>query len=272
MLGAIAGDVIGSAYEWHNMKTTEFELFSRESRFTDDTVMTVAVADSILNRQTFSNPLTESIEVKKAYACKFREYGRKYPDAGYGQMFNNWVKSETIGPYGSFGNGSAMRVSPMGFAFNSMEEVLREAKRSAVVTHNHSEGVKGAQAVASAIFMSRTGESKEKVKIFIEKKFGYDLGKSLDDIRPNYRFDSSCKGSVPQAIIAFLESESYEDAVRKAISIGGDSDTIACIAGGIAQAYYKEIPADIVDRVRLLLDSGLKRVMDEFNKKFEVKH
>lgn len=272
MLGAIAGDVIGSVYEWHNVKTTEFELFSRESRFTDDTVMTVAVADSILNRPISSNPLTESMEVKKVYACKFREYGRKYPDAGYGNMFKNWVKSETIGPYGSFGNGSAMRVSPIGFAFDSMEEVLREAKRSAEVTHNHKEGIKGAQAVASAVFMSRSGESKQKIKNFIEKSFGYDLSRKLDDIRPDYRFDSSCKGSVPQAIIAFLESESYEDAVRKAISIGGDSDTIACIAGGIAQAYYKEIPSYIVDRVRLLLDSGLKRVMDEFNKKFGVEY
>ncbi len=173
-------------------------------------------------------------------------------------------------PYKSFGNGSAMRVSPIGFAFDSLEDVLKEAKRSAVVTHNHREGIKGAQAVASAVFLARTGGNKKQIKDFIEKKFRYNLSQRLDDIRPNYKFDSSCQGSVPQAIIAFLESENFEDAIRKAISIGGDSDTIACIAGGIAQAYYKEIPGFIVDRVRFILDSGLKRTLDKFNERFNV--
>ncbi|HEX9063360.1 MAG TPA: ADP-ribosylglycohydrolase family protein [Clostridia bacterium] len=270
MFGAIAGDVIGSVFEWHNVKTTEFELFSRESHYTDDTVMTVAVADAILNKEIFKNPLVEFFEAKKVYAYKYREYGRKYPYAGYGEMFNKWLVSTTLTPYRSFGNGSAMRVSPIGFAFDSMEEVLKEAKRSAVVTHNHRQGIKGAQAVASTVFMARIGESKPKIKTFIEKKFGYNLSRRLDDIRPDYKFDSSCRGSVPEAIIAFLESESYEDSIRKAISLGGDSDTIACITGGISQAYYKEMPKYIVDRVRLLLDSGHKRIIGKFNLEFKV--
>jgi ADP-ribosylglycohydrolase len=163
-----------------------------------------------------------------------------------------------------------MRVSPIGFAFDTLEDVLKESKRSAIVTHNHREGVKGAQAVAGAVFLARTGSNKKQIKEFIEKKFRYNLNQRLDDIRPNYRFDSSCQGSVPQAIIAFLEAESFEDTIRKAISIGGDSDTIACIAGGIAQAYYREIPGFIVDRVRLILDSGLKRVLDNFNDKYGI--
>lgn len=216
------------------------------------------------------NFIIDSIESKKTYAYKLREYGKKYPDAGYGQMFNEWLSSQELKPYKSYGNGSAMRVSPIGFAFDSLEDVLKEAKRSAVVTHNHREGIKGAQAVASAVFLARTGSIKNPIKDFIEKKFRYNLSQRLDDIRPNYKFDSSCQGSVPQAIIAFLESESFEDAIRKAISIGGDSDTIACIAGGIAQAYYKEIPGFIVDRARLILDSGLKRILDSFNERFNV--
>ncbi len=270
MLGAIIGDVIGSTFEWHNVKSVDFELFSSQSRFTDDTVMTIAIADAILNKEQHKNFIADSIQAKKTYAYKLREYGKKYPDAGYGHMFNEWLSSRELKPYNSYGNGSAMRVSPVGFAFNSLEEVLKEAKRSAVVTHNHREGVKGAQAVASAVFLARSGTSKEEIKGYIEKKFKYNLRQRLEDIRPDYKFDSSCQGSVPQAIIAFLESESFEDAIRKAISIGGDSDTIACIAGGIAQAYYKEMPGFIVDRVRLILDSGLKRVLDSFNVQFNI--
>jgi ADP-ribosylglycohydrolase len=270
MLGAIVGDVIGSTFEWHNVKSVDFQLFSSQSRFTDDTVMTIAIADAILNKERHKNFITDSIEAKKTYAYKLREYGKKYPDAGYGQMFNEWLLSQELKPYNSFGNGSAMRVSPIGFAFDSLEDVLKEAKRSAVVTHNHREGIKGAQAVASAVFLARTGSNKKQIKHFIEKKFRYNLSQRLDDIRPNYKFDSSCQGSVPQAIIAFLESESFEDSIRKAISIGGDSDTIACIAGGIAQAYYKEIPGLIVDRVRFILDSGLKRILYSFNERFNV--
>lgn len=270
MLGAIVGDIIGSRFEWNNVKTVDFELFNSTSRFTDDTVMTIAIADAILNREHYKNFFTDAIESKKAYAYKLKEYGKKYPNVGYGRMFEQWLLSEELKPYNSFGNGSAMRVSPIGFAFDTLEEVLKEAERSAIVTHNHSEGIKGAQAVAGAIFLARTGSSKKEIKDFIEKKFGYNLNQRLDDIRPDYKFDSSCQGSVPQAIIAFLESENFEDTIRKAISVGGDSDTIACIAGGIAQAYYGEIPGFIVDRVRLILDSGLKRVLDSFNDKYGI--
>lgn len=270
MFGAIAGDIIGSVFEWHNVKSVDFELFSRESRYTDDTVMTIAVADAILNKESSKTFLADFVQSKKTYAYKLREYGKKYPDAGYGQMFNEWLSSQELKPYNSYGNGSAMRVSPIGFAFNSIEQVLKEAKRSAIVTHNHREGIKGAQAVASAVFLARTGSGKKEIKEFVEKKFRYNLNLRLDDIRPNYNFDSSCQGSVPQAMIAFLESYNFEDAIRKAISIGGDSDTIACITGGIAHAFYKEIPAYIADKVRFILDSGLKRVLDNFNDKYNI--
>ncbi len=164
-----------------------------------------------------------------------------------------------------------MRVSPVGFAFDSLEEVLQEARLSAVVTHNHREGIRGAQAIASAIYLARIGQGKKDIREFVERRFGYDLSRRLDDIRPSYKFDSSCQGSVPQAIIAFLESSDFEDAVRKAISLGGDSDTIACMAGGIAQAYYGEIPSHIVTQVRLVLDWGLKQVIDSFNAKYELR-
>lgn len=254
MIGAIAGDVIGSAYEFNNTKTTDFELFTADSAFTDDTVMTVAVADCILNG--------------KDYTTTFKEYGRKYPHAGYGGMFRRWLNSANSQPYNSYGNGSAMRVSPVGFAFASLEDVLTEAKRSAEVTHNHPEGIKGAQAVAAAIFLARQQEDKLKIKDYIEKTFGYNLHQSIEEIRPGYRFDETCQGSVPQAIVAFLESESFEDAVGKSVSLGGDSDTIACIAGGIAQAYYGQVPSGIVDAVRKRLDSELLAIIDRFNQKY----
>jgi ADP-ribosylglycohydrolase len=254
MIGAIAGDVIGSAFEWNNVKTTDFELFTDGSTFTDDTVLTVAVADCILSG--------------KGYAKAFKEYGREYPDAGYGGRFSEWLRMSTSLPYNSFGNGSAMRVSPVGFAFGSLEEVLEEAKRSAEVTHNHPEGIKGSQAVASAIFMAREGSTKEKIRRYIEDAFHYDLSRTLSEIRPAYTFDETCQGSVPEAIIAFLESDDYEDAIRKAISIGGDSDTIACMTGGIAQAYFKRIPDEIIRRVREVLPPELLRIVDLFSDKY----
>jgi len=254
MIGAIAGDVIGSVYEFFNVKTTDFPLFQNESSFTDDTVMTIAVADHILNG--------------KGYVYVFKHWGNKYPEAGYGGNFARWLFSEDTRPYNSWGNGSAMRVSPVGFAYKSMETVLEEAKRSAEVTHNHPEGIKGAQATASAIFLARQANSKEDIKKYIEDKFGYNLNRSLDKIRPTYNFDVSCQGSVPEAIIAFLESDSFEDAIRKAISIGGDSDTIACITGGIAQAYYKEIPSHILDDVKKRLTPELLLIVEEFEWRF----
>lgn len=254
MLGAIAGDVIGSVYEWHNIKTTDFPLFTSDSSFTDDSVLTVAVADCILHGT--------------GYARAFKEYFRRYPGAGYGGMFTGWAHSENAEPYNSWGNGSAMRVSPVGFAFEGIDEVLSQARRSAEVTHNHPEGIKGAQATASAIFLARTGKSKDEIREYIEESFSYDLGEPLDEIREYYSFDVSCQGSVPQAIIAFLESADYEDAIRKAISIGGDSDTIACITGGIAQAFYGGLPAWIAEETMARLDDHLRSVVIEFNDRF----
>lgn len=254
MFGAIAGDIIGSAYEWHYTKSPDFELFTPQSTPTDDTVLTIAVADCILHG--------------KDYAATLKEYGRRYPGAGYGGMFLKWLGSNSLTPYNSFGNGSAMRVSPVGFAFSSLDTVSREAEKSAAVTHNHPEGIKGAQAIATSIFLAKSGESKERIRNYIEKSYGYNLQQTIDEIRPSYRFDETCQGSVPQAIIAFLESNSYEDAVRKAVSLGGDSDTLACMTGGIAQAYYGQIPDYIAKKVREILNPEMLEVVALFNDKY----
>lgn len=256
MIGAIAGDIIGSPYEFINIKRTVFNLFSPHSMFTDDSVLTIAIVDSILTGKSYSKSL--------------KEYGIKYPHVGYGVLFNRWLKQEDSVPYNSFGNGSAMRVSPIGFAFNILEEVLEEAKKSAEVTHNHPEGIKGAQAVAAAIFLARNFENKSNIKRFIEHKFGYNLTQRLESIRQSYVFNETCQGTVPQAIIAFLESEDYEDAIRKAVSLGGDSDTLACITGGIAQAYYKYIPSSIVSNVSKLLPSEFLKIIDTFNARYKL--
>jgi len=255
MIGAIAGDIIGSVFEAHSIKSTDFPLFNRYSRFTDDTVLTVAVAYSILE--------------KVDYVTSFKTFGQKYPNAGYGGSFYNWLFSSDSKPYNSWGNGSAMRVSPIGFAFDSIEDVLNEARRSAEVTHNHPEGIKGAQATALAIFLARMGESKEKIRREISERFDYNLNQTLNKIRPRYRFDVSCQGSVPESVIAFLESEDFEDAIRKSISLGGDSDTMACITGGIAQAFYKEIPHEIISNVRRRLPEEFLLIIDEFNAKYK---
>lgn len=254
MLGAIAGDIIGSVYEWSNVRTTEFPLFRPRSSFTDDTVLSVAVADVLLHGG--------------GYAARLKEYCRRYPNAGYGGTFYNWAFSERTEPYNSWGNGSAMRVSPVGFAGETLEGVLEEAKRSAEVTHNHAEGIRGAQATAAAIFLARTGRDKDEIRTYVRKTFWYGLRDTLDEIRPHYRFDVSCQGSVPEAIQAFLESESYEDAVRKAISIGGDSDTIACITGGIAHAFYGGVPEEIRAEVYDRLDPPLAAIVREFCHRF----
>lgn len=255
MIGAIAGDIIGSVYEWNNCKRTDFPLFDPFCRFTDDTVLTVAVADCLLHGGD--------------YAAKFKEYFKLYPGRGYGVRFRRWAASDKVLPYRSLGNGSAMRVSPVGFAFDSLEAVLDEAKRSAEVTHNHGEGIAGAQAVAGAIFLARAGKEKDQIREFMESNFGYDLSEPLRQIRPDYRHDETCR-SVPQAITAFLESRSVVDAIRKAVSIGGDSDTIACIAGGIAQAYYGKIPRNIKEKVLDFLDDRLKGVVLEFIAKYRI--
>ena len=249
MIGAIAGDMLGSLYERYPIKNKDFDLLV--SGFTDDTVLTVAVADAILSGGDFAEFI--------------KRYAQLYPHAGYGGTFRKWMWSWENKPYNSFGNGSAMRVSPVGFAFNTASDVLNYAKRSAEGTHNHPEGIKGAQATALAIFLARKGKTKENIQEDISTRFGYDLDKNLDAIRPNYRFDVSCQGSVPESIIAFLESSSYVDAVKNAISLGGDADTMACIAGGIAQAYYKHIPADIISKVWEKLPTDLLAVIDRFN-------
>lgn len=251
LFGAIAGDIIGSIYELNNIKTTDFELLPRNAYFTDDTVLTVAVAECILKKKDFSTTI--------------REYGRAYPGRGYGRGFKAWLASNDAEPPNSYGNGSAMRASPIGLAYRTIEEVLAVAKASAEPTHNHPDGIKGAQAIASAVFLAYNGKSKEEIKTFIHESIEYDLNFTLDDIRDSYSFDVSCKGSVPQAIVAFLESKDYESAVRLAISIGGDSDTIASMAGAIAAAYYKEMPSRIVRFVRLTLPTVLFNVVSGFD-------
>ncbi len=262
MLGAIAGDIIGSIYKFHNIKTKDFPLFDDESTFTDDTVLTVAVAEVILNADTFPDN-TKYID-QLQYTENFKLYYSEYPEAGYGDKFREWATSNSTEPYNSWGNGSAMRVSPIASAFDDLDTVLQEAQNSAGVTHNHPEGIKGAQATAAAIFLARTGYDKSSIKSYIQNSFGYNLQPSLSDIRPNYEFHKSCPDSLPQAIIAFLESTDFEDAIRNAISIGGDSDTIACITGSIAEAFYGGVPQEIAEWALSKLDEPLWRVTDKF--------
>ncbi len=254
MLGSIAGDIVGSIFEARPVKTVDFPLFSAGSTFTDDTVLTIAVADAILSDGD--------------YAGALRGFGSRYPAAGYGGSFFRWMFSEKGGPYNSWGNGSAMRVSPVGFAFDTVEAVLAEAKKSAAVTHDHPEGIKGAQAVALSIFLARRGEDKASIREEVSARFSYDLSRSLEGIRPGYRFDVSCQGSVPESIIAFLESTDLESAIRNAVSMGGDADTMACIAGGIAHGYYGDVPGWIEAEVRARLPSELTAVMDAFIERF----
>lgn len=254
MLGAIAGDIIGSPYEWNKTKDYDFTMFKRGSVFTDDTVLTVALADSIMS--------------KKDYTICMKNYYKMYPNAGYGGRFSEWAKSSNTKPYYSFGNGSAMRVSPIAWAYKSLEEVLLKAKDSASATHNHPEGIKGAQATASAIFLARIGKNKKQIKDYIVRKFGYNLNRSYEVIKANYGFDVTCQGSVPEAIVAFLESTSFEDAVRKAVSLGGDADTQGCITGAIAEAYYKGIPKSIEKKVYTYLDKNLTKITKKFIRKY----
>jgi ADP-ribosylglycohydrolase len=256
MIGAIAGDIIGSVHEFAGQKDKEFPLFVAESRFTDDTVLTVAVADCLLTGSS--------------YVDKFHQYTHAYPNRGYGVGFWHWVKSGSREPYNSWGNGAAMRVSPVGFAFQTLEEVLQEARASAEVTHNHPEGIRGAQAAATATFLARQGESKRKIRSAIEKHFHYDLSRTTASIRQTYSFNESCQKTVPEAITAFLESEDYEDAVRLAISLGGDADTLACIAGGIAGAFYGSVPASIANPAFALLDDGLRKTVMRFCEVHEI--
>lgn len=247
ILGAIAGDVIGSVYEWNRIKTKDFPLFSDRSDYTDDSVLTLAVADSLANGKDYSQTIWE--------------YSRNDPSRGYGGMFRHWMTDVERKPYKSYGNGSAMRVSAVIFLCDTEEEVLEQAKKSAEPTHNHEEGIKGAQAIALAGFMARKGNTKQEIKTRIQTDFGYDLDRTLEEVRPMYYFNETCQGTVPEALLSFLESTSYEDAIRNAISLGGDSDTLACIAGGMAAAFYGEVPLEIRNKVcRILPDNYLKLI------------
>ncbi|NLP45235.1 MAG: ADP-ribosylglycohydrolase family protein [Peptococcaceae bacterium] len=252
MYGAVIGDVVGSVYEFAPVKTKDFDLIRPDSRFTDDTVLTIATIDALLKG--------------KSYATVYKEWYKKYPQAGYGASFCKWAQAEGNAPYYSWGNGSAMRVSPIGWYFETLAEVLNEAQKSAKATHNHPEGIKGAQAVAAAIYLARSGQTKEQIKEYIERTFDYKLDEPLVGIRTWYKFDVSCQGSVPQAIIAFLEAESFEDALRNAISLGGDSDTLACISGAIAEAYFRQIPVFLKTEVMARLDSEMTTLLNDFYK------
>ena len=254
MIGALIGDIIGSVYEFNNIKSTDFELFYEESYFTDDTVMTLAVAKWLIEDDTH----TEQHLIR----C-MQELGRRYPDAGYGGTFYRWIFQDDPQPYNSWGNGAGMRVSPVGLYAKSLDEALRLAEITASVSHNHPEGIKGAQAVAASVFLCKEGNTKAEIKDYVERTFGYDLSRTCDEIRPNYRFDVSCQGSVPEAIIAFLEGNSFEEVLRLAISLGGDSDTIACMACGIAACMYP-IPDDIAEICDEILTDDLRWIKNKF--------
>ena len=260
MLGAIFGDIVGSVYERFNTKREDFPLLSEWSRPTDDSIMTLAVAKALMNSRGENDE-----EIKRELVRCMQHLGRKYPRAGYGGHFRKWLQYKDPKPYYSYGNGSGMRVSSVGWFCQTLEETLHVAELTAEVSHNHPEGIKGAQAIAASVFLARTGASKEDIRIYIANAFGYDLSRTLDEIRPKYHFDVSCQGSVPEAIIAFYESSNYEDAVRKAVSLGGDSDTIACMAGAIAEAYYG-MPEDLKAKAMRILDPYCREIVEEFER------
>ena len=259
MIGAILGDMIGSPYEFdRSPKTKEFPLFSRYSIFTDDSVMTVAVADALMS----STGKTDE-EIRAALIESMRKWGRKYPDAGYGGMFYSWLHSRHPEPYGSYGNGSAMRVSSAGWLYETLEETRHMARLTAEVTHNHPEGIKGAEATASAIFLARSGSSKADIKAYITREFGYDLSRTCDEIRPTYHHVESCQQTVPEAITAFLEGTDFEDVIRTAVSLGGDCDTLTCIACGMGEAFY-DVPEEILMEGKKRLPEDMLEVIARF--------
>ena len=258
MIGAILGDIVGSPYEFHNIKKENFPLIQQKSRYTDDTVMTLAVARSLMDGYGKTDE-----EITEILITNMKKYGRMFPDAGYGGMFYKWLMTEETKPYNSFGNGSAMRVSSVGWLYPTMEETLHMAALTAGVTHNHPEGIKGAQAIAAAIYLARTGADKEEIMDYVRRNFMYNLDFTMDEIRPGYHFDVTCQGSVPQAIRAFYEGSDYESTLRKAVSIGGDSDTISCMAGGIAEAYYG-MPEVLKEACLDILPKELRRIVVQF--------
>ena len=258
MYGAILGDIIGSPYEFdRGSKSKDFPLFSPDSTYTDDSVMTLAVADAFLGAPQ------EDAVIRKRLIQSMQHYGRRFPDAGYGGKFRLWLKDPNPQPYGSYGNGSAMRVSSVAWLFDDLQTVRHMARLSAEVTHNHPEGIKGAEATASAIYLARTGSSKAEIKAYIESNFHYDLSRTCDEIRPAYRHVESCQETVPEAITAFLEGESFEDVIRTAVSLGGDCDTLTCIAGSIAEGFYG-VPEELKQQCHQRLPEELREVLQRF--------
>lgn len=261
MYGALLGDIIGSPYEFDmGNKSKEFPLFSKNSTFTDDSVMTIAVGNAFLDAQ----PNADIEWIRHRLISSMKQYGRRFPRAGYGGMFRRWLKCDDPQPYGSFGNGSAMRVSSAAWLYNDLETVRSMARLSAEVSHNHPEGIKGAEATASAIFLARTGSTKEEIKAYIVDNFGYDLSRTCDEIRPGYHHVETCQETVPEAITAFLEGESFEDVIRTAVSLGGDCDTLTCIAGSIAEGFYG-IPEELKQECRNRLPEELRKVLDQYD-------
>ena len=262
MYGAILGDMIGAPYEFDSgEKTKVFPMFTEESQFTDDTVMTIAVAEALLD---IAEDETDD-EIRDDLVTSMRHWGLKYPDAGYGGRFIGWLYSDDPRPYNSFGNGSAMRVSAAGWLYGTLEEAKHMARLTADVTHNHPEGIKGAEATASAIFLARTGRSKEEIKAYIEQEFGYDLSRTCDEIRPDYHHVESCQETVPEAITAFLEGDDFEDVIRTAVSLGGDCDTLTCIAGSIAEAFYG-VPLRLEAECKSRLPEEMLEVLERFDR------
>ena len=257
MLGAITGDMVGAPYEFdRGSKTKDFPLWVKESHFTDDTVMTIAVAQALMNAAGGSDD-----DILAAVQGSMQRWGRKYPFAGYGGMFRQWLNMNDPKPYGSFGNGSAMRVSAVGFMYDTLERTREVAALTAMVTHDHPEGIKGAEATASAIFLARKGSAKAEIKAYVESEFGYDLSRTCEEIRPTYHHVESCQQTVPEAITAFLEGYSFEDVIRTVVSLGGDCDTLTCIAGGMAEAFYG-VPEEIVRECRKRLPGDMLEVVD----------
>ncbi|WP_294412863.1 ADP-ribosylglycohydrolase family protein [uncultured Ruminococcus sp.] len=259
MIGAILGDMIGAPYEFdRGNKTKDFPLFSRESQFTDDSIMTVAVAEALISSYGKSDD-----EIRTALVDSMQKWGKRYPNAGYGGMFGRWLLTKEPKPYGSFGNGSAMRVSSVGWLYDDIDTTRKMAALTAEVTHNHPEGIKGAEATASAIFLARTGHSKDDIRQYIVNEFGYDLSRTCDEIRPTYHHVESCQETVPEAITAFLEGNDFEDVIRTAVSLGGDCDTLTCIAGGIAEAFYG-IPDEISAEGYKRMSKDMQEVLGRF--------
>ena len=260
MIGAILGDMVGAPYEFdRGSKTKDFEFWNRDCMFTDDSVMTIAVAEALMAAGTDADEKT----VKEQVVKSMQDWGHRYPHAGYGGRFAGWLRDSDPKPYNSWGNGSAMRVSSAGWLYDTIERTREVARWTAEVTHNHPEGVKGAVATASAIFMARTGASKDEIKEYIIREFGYDLSRTCDDIRPNYYHVESCQGTVPEAITAFMEGTDFEDVIRTAVSLGGDCDTLTCIAGGMAEAFYG-VPEEMKEETRKRLKKDMLEVLERF--------